>query len=192
MSRHVTEWLSAYHDSELHGARRQQVKAHLAECAACRAELEALQKLSALLQANPLTTGCTPPERFAAQVRLRLPTVLPSPRRKIAAIGWHAIPLGLIGGWAFSQAVLIVATVSALILESSPTLLTWVFPMGRVIRLGWLSAWPLPSWLACLAYLPNGQIGALGLGLSVVTLGLLAGWLASWQAYRQRDFIKIQ
>ena len=50
MSNHVTEWLNAYLDGELHGSRLQHVEAHLAECDACQAELESLERLSSLLQ----------------------------------------------------------------------------------------------------------------------------------------------
>ena len=52
MSEHVTEWLNAYLDGELHGARLRQVENHLAECAECRAELDECAELSALLQRN--------------------------------------------------------------------------------------------------------------------------------------------
>src|SRR5919108_6471940 len=72
MSKHVTEWLSAYADGELRGSQLQQVKAHLAECEACQVELESLDRLSSLLREVP-APKFIPPERFAAQVNLRLP-----------------------------------------------------------------------------------------------------------------------
>jgi anti-sigma factor RsiW len=39
MANHVSDWLGAYCDGELHGARLRQIEQHLAECAACQAEL---------------------------------------------------------------------------------------------------------------------------------------------------------
>ena len=62
MNEHVTPWLGAYHDGELRGRRLQQVETHLAHCAACRAELEELRALSALLQESPV------PETFTRLV----------------------------------------------------------------------------------------------------------------------------
>ncbi|HEX6035240.1 MAG TPA: zf-HC2 domain-containing protein, partial [Anaerolineales bacterium] len=72
MPKHVTEWLGAYADGELRGNRLQHVKEHLAECEVCQLELESLDRLSSLLQEAPLPEF-SPPERFAAQVGLRLP-----------------------------------------------------------------------------------------------------------------------
>ena len=73
MSKHITEWLNAYLDGELNGRRLHHVEAHLAECEACRTELESLERLSGLLHEVP-APEFTSPERFAAQVNLRLPS----------------------------------------------------------------------------------------------------------------------
>ena len=72
MSRHVTNWLGGYLDGELKGLRLRRVEAHVAQCAACRGEVEALRDLVALLKESPPVEGLTPPERFAAQIELRL------------------------------------------------------------------------------------------------------------------------
>lgn len=99
MSNHVTEWLNTYLDGELRGIRLQNVEAHLAECAVCQAELESLEKLSSLLQAAP-TPEFTSPERFAAQVSLRLPHTKPRiSRKKFVDVAWWMIPVGLVGAW---------------------------------------------------------------------------------------------
>ena len=101
MSNHVTEWLNAYLDGELHGGRLLHVEAHLAECNACRVELASLEKLSALLQEVP-AAEFSPPERFAAQVNLRMPRPKAEiPRNKILEIGWWMIPVGLLAIWTF-------------------------------------------------------------------------------------------
>jgi predicted anti-sigma-YlaC factor YlaD len=99
MSNHVTEWLNAHLDGELHGIRLQHVEAHLAQCDACRTELNSLEKLSTLLQNVP-AAEFSPPERFAAQVSLRLPRQkAEAPRKKILEIGWWMIPVGLLAIW---------------------------------------------------------------------------------------------
>ena len=101
MSKHITEWLNAYLDGELNSKQLQHVEAHLAECQDCQAELESLESLSSLLQEVP-APEFTSPERFAAQVNLRLPhrrTV--TPEHKVLEIGWWMIPVGLLGAWVF-------------------------------------------------------------------------------------------
>ena len=101
MSTHVNEWLSAYQDGELHGNRLQHVEAHLAECDLCQAELESLESFSSLLHQIP-APEFTSPERFAAQVNLRLPRQPTKvSRRQILEIGWWMIPIGLVGAWVF-------------------------------------------------------------------------------------------
>ena len=46
---HINHLLDEYYDGELSPARRRQVEAHLAQCPDCRAELEQMRQLSALL-----------------------------------------------------------------------------------------------------------------------------------------------
>jgi len=112
MNKHVTAWLGAYHDGELQGGRLRQVEAHLAECAACRAELEGLRALTALVREIPAAEELTPPERFVAQVGLRLPRRAEQPVwRRALEFGWRVTPFGLFGAWAFVQAVFVVAEV---------------------------------------------------------------------------------
>jgi predicted anti-sigma-YlaC factor YlaD len=101
MSDHVSEWLNAYHDGELHGNRLHHVEEHLAECKLCQAELESLEGLSNLLHAVP-TPEFVPVGRFATQVNLRLPREQTAVGRKqIFEIGWWMIPVGLVGAWIF-------------------------------------------------------------------------------------------
>jgi hypothetical protein len=101
MLTHVSEWLNAYHDGELHGSRLHHVETHLASCELCQAELESLESLSGLLQQVPAPEFISA-ERFAAQVNLRLPHKQSSvSRRQILEIGWWMIPVGLLGAWVF-------------------------------------------------------------------------------------------
>lgn len=108
MSKHVTELLNTYLDGELHGSRLHHVEAHLAECEVCQLELESLESLSGLLHEVP-TPDFTPPERFAAQVGLRLPHSKPvTSARKALEIGWWMIPVALLAAWVFINTSLLV------------------------------------------------------------------------------------
>jgi predicted anti-sigma-YlaC factor YlaD len=101
MSKHITEWLNAYLDGELRGARLQHVEAHLTECSDCRSELESLAKLSNLLDEAP-APEFIPAERFAAQINLLLPQKrVTTSRKKLLEVGWWMIPVGLLAVWIF-------------------------------------------------------------------------------------------
>jgi putative zinc finger protein len=101
MSNHVTEWLNAYFDGELTGRRLEQVEAHLVECETCQAKLDSLQGLSRLLHEVP-TPEFTSPQRFAAQISMRIPhqRVIVS-SKKLIEFGWWMIPVGLLAAWIF-------------------------------------------------------------------------------------------
>jgi anti-sigma factor RsiW len=167
MSQHVTAWVSAYHDGELSGARLFQVEAHLLDCPACRAELEALKALSTLLQKSPAMPVRTSPERFVAQVRLRTRPhfTSPAPLRTRQA-GWLLVPLSLLGIWAFLQAVLML---SRLVLMALP--LSGGLP-------GTQTEW-FPGQMAA-------QLFVLDAALTAVLVALLWGWLAGWWAARSK------
>jgi anti-sigma factor RsiW len=196
MNEHITPWLETYHDGELKGRRLRQVEDHLAHCAACRMDLERLQTLSVLLQESPAAEGLTPPDRFVAQVGLRLPRRPSQPAwQRTLEAGWRLVPVGLFGAWVFVQAVF---AVSSLVM--------------RALRLGLggdVTAKILPpagtSWLAQVAQMTDASLGDVGrvmlrmlgsggpLGwgftlqvLAVAVIGLLyASWLASWWARRR-------
>jgi len=109
MSDHVLELLGAYLDGELHNGQLHKVQAHLDECQACTAEYQSLQALSAELHAIPLP-DLPSPERFAADVTLRLPRTQDKPLRKSALeIGWWLAPVGLVVAWIFLSTTLLVS-----------------------------------------------------------------------------------
>jgi predicted anti-sigma-YlaC factor YlaD len=111
MMDHVLDWLQAYHDCELQERQVRRVEEHLAYCESCRAELEALQAISSLLQESPAASDLTRPDRFVAQVELRLPRrPAQTTLRQTLETGWRLIPVGLLGAWAFMQTVLIVVS----------------------------------------------------------------------------------
>lgn len=169
MDEHVHAWLEAYHDGELHGRRLQQVEHHLAHCAECRSEMERLSALAALLQENPAPSNLMPPDRFVAQVGLRLPRQQQEeawPRTFKA--GWQVVPLALFGAWVFVQALFLMVG------------LLWA---GLSLGLGNIIGLAVPgtlSWGELLAW----SIG-LNFALSAVIGLLYLSWLASWWAGRR-------
>jgi anti-sigma factor RsiW len=70
MKPHLEELLSGYIDEQLTADERARVEQHLAECAACRAELDALRELKTAVREARLTqTMDVTPEFFWSQVR---------------------------------------------------------------------------------------------------------------------------
>jgi hypothetical protein len=193
---HVTEWIGAYHDGELKGARLQQVAAHLEHCVTCRAELEALQGLSGLLQTAPAITPRAPARTFAAQVGLRLPhpTTMQQPAwRKALKFGWQFAPLGLIVIWAFAQAVswvtglVLLTGLDQRFMPNIQTSSSLDLAMGSLFHLPGeelLNVWNvIPS---------NINIEWLGLVYVQVLVNILLAvllwcWLVSWWVYRKRQ-----
>ena len=111
MSDHVFDLLGAYLDGELHGGQLRRVKAHLEECQACREEYQSLQALSRTLRAAP-APDFPVPERFAADVALRLPRVRVKPvSRRVLEFGWWLVPAGLIAIWVFISTTILVSEI---------------------------------------------------------------------------------
>jgi anti-sigma factor RsiW len=120
--------LSAYLDGELDPRARREVHLHLETCRSCQAELEELRGLSRLLRAAPLPEF-TPALTFKNQLMLQLPRradeqqpVQSSPR----ILPW-LLPLASLGGWIFTQTLLLVS---------------WLVSLaGQAGMLGGVSAW---------------------------------------------------
>ncbi len=171
MNPHVSELLSAYHDGELPPNRRHQVENHLEDCSTCRAELEALEELSSFLKADSVPHH-TPPERFAAQVQLRLPRAARS--HTYARAGqpprWVlGVPLALIIVWAFLQAAL---KVTAFILTADQ-----VFGPRAVF---------FTSWITTKGFLEtSGNLLLLNSILLIGTIILWSAWMALWLAWNR-------
>lgn len=111
MSDHVLELLGAYLDGELYGGQLRKVELHLGGCQSCREELRSLQAMSATLQAV-IRPAFPTPERFAAEVALRLPRtpVKPASRRALE-VGWWLAPVGLLAAWIFLSTTLLLSNV---------------------------------------------------------------------------------
>jgi anti-sigma factor RsiW len=102
---HVNHRLDEYHDGELSPARRRQVEAHLKVCAACRAKLEELRQVSALLHEVPVPDVFSLPQLFEAQVSLRLKR-REAERSRYPGAAWHAVPVLLLTGLVVLQGLL--------------------------------------------------------------------------------------
>ena len=176
MNLHVSEWLAAYHDGELPANRQHQVEKHLQGCPSCRAELEALEELSSFLKAD-FVPPQTPPERFAAQVQLRLPRA--SLSRTLQGAGqpprWVlGIPLVLITVWAFLQAALKVAT--------------FILTADQVLGIAGGRAALLKNWIATESFLETSANLLLFNGLLLIgTLILWSAWMALWLAWTRNQ-----
>ncbi len=121
MIEHPTALLQAYHDGELHGRRLRQVEAHVAQCETCQTELESLDSLSALLTTYSPAPARTPPDRFAAQVGLRLERRVPAPTRQAwVRRGWYLLPVALMVAWIAAKAAFFITNVILAALELEP------------------------------------------------------------------------
>lgn len=101
---HINHLLDEYYDGELAPARRRLVEAHLSECPACRAELEQLRQLSALLQDVPLPDEFRSPQLFGAQVGLRVSRQQVE-RSSYPGAAWYVVPVLLLCGVVALQGV---------------------------------------------------------------------------------------
>ena len=193
MPNHVTEWLNAYLDGELHGGRLQVVEAHLAECEACQAELRSLQDLSGLLQKVPVPEF-TSPERFATQVNLLLPhRPVTTSRSKLFEIGWWMIPVGLLAVWAFISSATIVSNIVSMannfgVVDAANTLLVsgvsdpanWTSTLSRF---GFLEGNSL-QWIELTENYSKNVIPQFVWQVSLALLYLT--WIAIWWAHQTR------
>lgn len=173
MNPHVSEWLAAYHDGELPASRQHQVEKHVQDCPTCRAELDALKELSTFLKADKVPHQ-TPPERFAAQVQLRLPRTLPSRARQNGgqqiprwALG---VPLALIILWAFLQAAI---QITSIILTADTVFGSAAF----------FNRWIPPAGL----FKTSASLFLFNTILLIGTIILWSAWMALWLAWKRNQ-----
>jgi len=142
MPEHVTQWLGAYHDGELRGARLRQVENHLAECAECQAELDEMLSLSTLLRETTPEGDFLSSERFAANLALILPRQpeTPQPRSKAREVGWWLVPLGTLGMWLFIQVTFSLRSVVLFAADAGllGSDLAWL--QGNSLQMGWFAS----------------------------------------------------
>jgi anti-sigma factor RsiW len=179
MNGHVSEWLAAYYDGELHGPRQQHVEEHLGSCPVCQAELESLRKLSMLLQEAPTAEGQLAAQRFRAQVMLRLPpTILQPGWQQTLKVGWQLAPFGAVLAWVFGQAAWLVASMVPVL--KLPLSLSRAGMLGSGLNLASAN----PGWTRVESII---QLGLLNLAFSALVALFLCGWLASWWVVRRRS-----
>ncbi len=183
------EWLGAYRDGELHAHEQASAESHLLTCDVCQTELEALEEVSDLLQMDAPARMRTTREQFAAQVMLQLShTALQSGLPRWVKVTWKLLPLSLLAGWAFLQAVLMVTPL--VMIFAASVMPAWMFSALSLPRnfsdlLPWLlqgsSSWVISPIMV-------------GIGIEVVSLlaltGLLWGWLASWWAVQKSSLLR--
>ncbi len=178
------KWLTAYYDGELDVARRDQVEAHLPECAECRRELEGLHALSQTLGSDALDQkDLTGSADFWRRVQSQLPD-----RRQPAPAAARISASRLVLRWSPGIGLLVLngavqagALISTALIVLAPRLWTvpawvqWGYQLAGNTALGWL-AWLVPgntSWL----------------GLILLSLSLSAGLAVlylAWLGYELR------
>jgi anti-sigma factor RsiW len=80
--------LEQYFEGSLPRRRREEAAAHIAACAACAAELDQIQKMTAALEAAP---RAVPREDLVKLIAARA-AELPAPgRRRALTLGWHRL-----------------------------------------------------------------------------------------------------
>lgn len=199
MKEHATQWLGAYLDGELRGLRLRWVESHLQECAVCQSELEALARLRTLLLESPAMEAGTPPERFVAQVALRLPCRQEHPpAQRALELSWRMVPVGLLFTLAFVQTAFTIAGVLQLALSmglggelgtlflpgaGAGLSVPDVFSLSQASLAGAIGAMvELIQAGGALAWLPAVYL------FFLVVIGLLYwSWLATWWARRRHQ-----
>lgn len=193
MSPHVSEWLNAYYDGELHGSRLHQVEAHLAECEFCQAELESFDSLSSILHEVPVVE-ISSLERFISQVNLRMPhRQITVSRKQILEVGWWMVPVGLLAIWVFFSTAFAVREVVSIAgnlgmfssitnwaIFGSTSEPVWSATLGQY---GLLSGNTL-NWAEAAEVLTRTSLPQISLQASIAVLYL--SWIALWWTSRTR------
>jgi predicted anti-sigma-YlaC factor YlaD len=195
MDEHVTEWLGAYLDNELHSESRQRVGTHLLACTICQEELENLQRLSDLLQEMPAAVDILPANRFVPQVLLRLPSRPQPLSNRILITSWSLVPVVLLAALVFFQTVWVVNGLALLAVQTGlfGTTFTWLEPVSTqgAITAGiayLLNAIPGHAGQVLIEVLNGGEwlnnTILIPLSIQISLMLLFASWLASWFASR--------
>ena len=194
MPNHVTEWLNAYQDGELHGSRLHTVETHLAGCESCQAELRSLRDLSGLLRSVP-GPEFPSPERFASQVNLLLPhKPATAPNSRLFEISWWMIPVGLLVAWIFISTASIVGNMistannlglvdaaNTLLISGTPNAINWTSALSQF---GFLEGNSL-QWLRLTEDYSRNVISQIVWQASIVLLYL--AWMAIWWSRQARQ-----
>jgi anti-sigma factor RsiW len=199
MREHATHLLGAYVDGELRGSRLRWVESHLEKCVACQKEVDALLALRQVLLKSPAVETITSPDRFVAQVGLKLPRRQEQPPAQRALdLSWRMVPAGLLLSWAFLQAVFLTAGFlqAAVRLGFGGELGALLFPAEAgglsFTELAHLSQASLAEAVQILMDVVRSSGATAWLLLLYVTFTVVIGllywsWLASWWARRRHQ-----
>jgi hypothetical protein len=204
MSEHVNEWLSPYFDGELYGIRLRQVENHLAECSKCRAELERVRELSALLRGTTATSEFLSTERFVTNLTLNLPrqTEKSQPRNKALEIGWWLVPVTILGMWAFIQVTFLLSSFIQAVSDAGLLGSTFAGLQGNPSQTEWFAT--LTGFLGNQGFIIQTMLAPLNnLDLFIQSLAgqyiwqallgvIYLGWLAAWWFRQQGAKLNVQ
>jgi hypothetical protein len=181
MSQHLETWINAYLDGELTEKQQQKMEIHLSKCQQCRLDLDEYQNLSSLLQDSPPADGLKSSEQFTAEVNLLLPRQQLVPKSRLPKIIWIIIPVVLLAGFVFLQALALFSDLAALI-PGAEGLLTSTFsnPDVDLIIFPWLQT----TIREALLWTGNGWLfhwNAITQFFTTTVIGILyVLWLAGW------------
>ena len=186
-NKHVSLWLQAYHDGELHGRRLEKVEAHLASCPECQAELAELDALSALLHSDPLPQLSTSPEQFVAQVGLRLSRrerPHTAPERNWTEMAWNLAPVAVLVLIGFVRVVSLVSDLFTLIerVGINPKAVSWLMPAPMEVQ---VSTLPRFSLLSLGWGIPFDLTMFITLGLPLLLAGGYLLWMVLWWLHQE-------
>ena len=194
--KHILELLGAYLDGELHGRELKKVETHLGECQICAEEYASLESLSEILQEAPLPEFRSP-ERFAADVALRLPRKAATPiRSRVLEVGWWLAPIGLMVIWVFLNTTnlvsetLLIANQFGLLNSTATSLISGASPdaiwSARLGNFGFLAGNNL-QWAGTIEAFTRTTASQVLWQLSIAILYLV--WIAvSWVRHEHRGF----
>jgi predicted anti-sigma-YlaC factor YlaD len=159
-----SEWLSLRLDGLIEREQSARLQEHLASCEACRAEWEAMQGVSSVLQAASVVA---PPLNFTANVALRLQQRQARRRRVRGGIG---LMVGSVGLWGLAAAILALLFLTVwqplvrlfwvdVMLPSARNVASIALVLGRALQAVIRELFSHPRWLL----LPGYAMAAFGL-----------------------------
>lgn len=173
-----TEWLSLQLDGLVEQQQREQLQAHLAFCESCRAEWEAMQRVSSVLEA---ASEVAPPLDFAAKVASRLQQREARQRRVRGGIGLLVGSVGLWGSAGVIIALLFLTVWQPLVqlfwvdvmLPMARNVSSVALVLGRALHAVVRELFSQPMWLLLPCY-------------AIAAFGLIALWTRIAVVPRQR------
>jgi predicted anti-sigma-YlaC factor YlaD len=154
----TSELLSLYLDSRLNLAEEVALRAHLAACPACQAELESLQRAEKLFsQPTFAQPSALLVSKVSVGIRRRRRGLLLQRGAVLALLGLVTLASLVAAPLLAWSTVLFVATDSPAIIHTLVSVIVHMAQiartMGEALALAWRMVCPSPTWLAVLCYL---------------------------------------